>query len=130
MMSSRAIRILLTSILMLALGASVAAAASVTFRFENAANQVFLAGEFNGWSPNAQPMSKGDDGIWTVTLELDPGDYQYKYVADGNWITDPHSVDTADDIHLPIELGNRSRSISVWNICSCSPRIRCRIVNL
>jgi len=61
----------------------------VTFTFEPTVtyNQVFLAGTFNGWSIDATPM-RFKDGRWEVTLYLAEGEYRYKFVADGNWITD------------------------------------------
>lgn len=52
---------------------------------------VHLAGDFNGWSTDATPMSDEDgDGVWTVVIELDPGTYQYKFVSDGGarWFED------------------------------------------
>jgi cyclomaltodextrinase len=61
----------------------------VTFTFEptETYNQVFLAGTFNGWKPDATAMKKEDDH-WEITLYLAEGEYRYKFVADGNWITD------------------------------------------
>jgi hypothetical protein len=61
----------------------------VTFTFEptKTYNQVFLAGTFNGWSTDATPMHL-KDGRWEVTLYLAKGEYRYKFVADGEWITD------------------------------------------
>jgi 1,4-alpha-glucan branching enzyme len=53
------------------------------------ARQVSLCGEFNGWSPAATPMKRQADGHWEATLPLPPGRYQYKFVADGEWIPDP-----------------------------------------
>ena len=53
------------------------------------AKQVLLAGDFNGWSPNATPMSRDSSGHWETTVDLAPGRYQYKFVADGEWIPDP-----------------------------------------
>jgi len=53
------------------------------------AKQVSLSGEFNGWSPNATPMKRHHDGHWETTVALAPGRYQYKFVADGEWIPDP-----------------------------------------
>jgi len=38
------------------------------------ASSVYAAGEFNGWSDTANPMSD-NDGEWTLVLNLDPGDY-------------------------------------------------------
>jgi cyclomaltodextrinase len=58
-----------------------------TFEPDKAYNQVFLAGTFNGWSTDATPMRQ-KDGRWEVTLYLAKGEYRYKFVADGQWITD------------------------------------------
>lgn len=52
------------------------------------AQAVFLAGDFNGWSATAQPMSRDKDGAWTVTVALAPGDHEYKFVVDGAWQED------------------------------------------
>jgi len=49
--------------------------------------KVVLAGTFNGWSTDATPM-KLEGGKYVITLLLPVGEYQYKFVADGNWITD------------------------------------------
>ncbi len=32
------------------------------------------------------------DGLFTVKLDLEPGDYQYKFVVDGDWKESPHQV--------------------------------------
>ena len=53
------------------------------------AEQVSLSGDFNGWSPDATPMKRTEDGHWETTVELAPGRYQYKFVVDGKWIPDP-----------------------------------------
>jgi len=52
------------------------------------AGEVAVAGTFNGWSPAADKMKKAD-GIWTITIEAEPGKHQYKFIVDGQWITDP-----------------------------------------
>jgi hypothetical protein len=56
---------------------------------EPGAKQVFLCGEFNGWSPDATPMKRKGDGHWETTLWLAPGRHEYKFVVDGNWKHDP-----------------------------------------
>lgn len=61
------------------------------------AGEVCLAGEFNEWSPTADPMEKGADGIWRITLSLKPGRYEYKFVVDGDYIEDPNNPDTVPD---------------------------------
>ena len=61
----------------------------VTFRYSGSASSVYLAGSMNGWSSSATAMTKDANGIWSVTLTLDPGVYEYKFIVDGSWITDP-----------------------------------------
>lgn len=63
------------------------------------AGSVNLAGTFNEWDPDSYPLVKGDDGLWRVTLELEPGVYSYKFVVDGTWIEDPGNPDMTDDGH-------------------------------
>ena len=60
--------------------------------------QVFLAGSFNGFDASAAPMHKESDGItWTKSMHLAVGVYQYKFVVDGNWVTDPKAEKNVDD---------------------------------
>jgi len=51
--------------------------------------EVSLAGNFNQWNPKANPMKKDKKGTWKATLFLEPGRYEYRFVADGNWENDP-----------------------------------------
>lgn len=53
---------------------------------------VTLVGDFNGWDRNATPMTVSDEGMWWVELELQPGEYGYQYVIDGEtYISDPYA---------------------------------------
>jgi 1,4-alpha-glucan branching enzyme len=71
---------------------------SATFTYvDTNANAVFVAGEFNKWNATANPLQKDTNGIWTTSITLPPGRYQYKYVADGNWKEDPANTESADD---------------------------------
>ena len=54
---------------------------------------VFLAGSFNEWSTTAKKMAyKAKDGLYAATVQLAPGEYQYKFVIDGTWCADPENV--------------------------------------
>ena len=53
------------------------------------AHSVAVAGTFNGWDVTRTPMSAGPEGTWKVTVWLPAGRYEYRFVADGKWITDP-----------------------------------------
>ncbi len=57
------------------------------------AAEVLLAGDFNNWTPHAQPMQRLADGAFSTTLKLAPGRYRYRVVVDGRWSHDernPH----------------------------------------
>jgi hypothetical protein len=63
-----------------------------------AAHAVSLAGDFNGWRPEATPLHRRTDGVWVVDLPLAAGRrYQYMFVVDGEWITDPAAPAHVDD---------------------------------
>ncbi|MEO0247172.1 MAG: glucodextranase DOMON-like domain-containing protein [candidate division WOR-3 bacterium] len=72
---------------------------SIIFRFfEPTAQIVYLAGTFNNWAPTGLPMKKDDKGIWYVKVKLIPGNYQYKFVINGNlWKEDPTNPAKVDD---------------------------------
>ncbi len=53
------------------------------------ASQVNIAGCFNDWDASADQMSPGDDGTWTCTLMLEPGEHEYRFIVDGIWCDDP-----------------------------------------
>ena len=52
---------------------------------------VYVAGEFNDWNPTAKKMAF-KAGVYSATVKLAPGDYQYKFVIDGTWCADPENV--------------------------------------
>ena len=62
------------------------------------AQSVSVAGDFNGWDPAQTKLERMDGGMWTVTLPLKPGRYEYMFVIDGQqWIADPLAAEDAGD---------------------------------
>jgi len=53
------------------------------------AGEVYLTGDFNNWDPRKHPMEKQESGVWKKTTMLFPGRYEYKFLVDGRWQTDP-----------------------------------------
>jgi hypothetical protein len=53
------------------------------------AHAVALAGSFNDWSTDAALLARADAGVWTITLQVPPGQHQYAFVVDGRWVADP-----------------------------------------
>jgi 1,4-alpha-glucan branching enzyme len=63
----------------------------VQFRFfRPGAREVGLAGDFhpNGWDQPLRMDPDGDNGWWVARVELAPGEYRFRYVADDAWYTD------------------------------------------
>jgi len=60
-----------------------------------------VTGDFNGWSLPGVPLEQEEKDIWTATLDLSPGRYQYRFrtVKDGNerWYDLPPYARTAED---------------------------------
>lgn len=85
------------AVVFLALAAFAAAAFGadgervVTFRYHDpAAQQVFLAGDFNGWTPTRDEMTRSADGDFTRDVSLPPrARVEYKFIVDGRWVLDP-----------------------------------------
>jgi len=73
--------------------------ASATQKFKNkkvsfsikapAAKEVILMGDFNKWDPKVHPMENDGNGIWTKSIMISPGKYEYKFLIDGQWKEDP-----------------------------------------
>jgi 1,4-alpha-glucan branching enzyme len=57
---------------------------------------VYVAGTFNDWQPLGTPLKEGARGFAT-TLSLPPGRYEYKYVVNGEWLTDPDNADVVSN---------------------------------
>lgn len=59
---------------------------------------VAVAGDFNGWDPTRTPLLRNESGMWTTTIKLRPGRYQYMFVINGTeWRTDPLATDVSQD---------------------------------
>jgi hypothetical protein len=59
------------------------------FRTDGQVSQVCLVGTFNQWVVCRTPLKPQADGTWGITVDLPPGRYEYMFVVDGRWVTDP-----------------------------------------
>ena len=57
------------------------------------AEKVQLAGSFNGWDPKQTSLTKNKKGEWSVSLPLQPGRYEYRYLVDGDWQNDQQTTE-------------------------------------
>lgn len=72
------------------------------------AKTVMLAGSFTHWQQDALPMSKSENGNWSVTVPLAVGTYYYRFIVDGEWQDDP-----ACTLHVTNPYGSRDNVRSV-----------------
>lgn len=73
-------------------------AAATDFKlFAPAAQEVFLSGDFCNWQGDDCPMRRLKDGSWKKSLKLNPGRYEYRFVVDGHWWTDPENPDRQEN---------------------------------
>lgn len=72
----------------------------VTFKhFAPGAEHVYVAGSFNGWAGDKDPMQKNGN-MFTWTTELPDDEYHYKFVVNGtDWKSDPLNPESVDDNH-------------------------------
>lgn len=58
------------------------------------AEMAAVTGEFNNWSREGIVMAKDqEDGLWKITLNIDSGEYEYRFIVDGRWVRDPNNKD-------------------------------------
>ena len=79
---------------------------------DNKAHTVAIAGDFNGWDPQSNLLEDPEgDGIWTGTLKLEPGRYEYMFVLDGEkWFPDPNALRYVKD-----GFGNKNAILEINN---------------
>jgi 1,4-alpha-glucan branching enzyme len=63
---------------------------ALQFRAESG-SKVYVAGTFNKWDPTSKQMvDRNSTGVFTTSLMLAPGRYEYKFVVNGVWCVDPN----------------------------------------
>lgn len=84
----------------------------VTFKYKNPENAevAALAGEFNSWSLQENPMKKLRGGSFSVTLSLQAGNsYPFRYVLNGDlWRNDEDA-----NSYLPNKYGEENSVVVV-----------------
>ncbi|MCK9294857.1 MAG: isoamylase early set domain-containing protein [Desulfobulbaceae bacterium] len=78
------------------------------------AKQVFIAGDFNDWNASEHAMRKFKDGKYSKMLKLKPGRYEYQFIVDGQWWTDP-----ANPNRQPNSFGSENSVIEIGDNVVC-----------
>lgn len=62
----------------------------ITFELQSPeAKEVLLAGDFTDWEKEPLSLKKRKDGTWLKQVSLPCGLYEYRFIVDGQWVTDP-----------------------------------------
>ena len=61
------------------------------------ARSVAVAGTFNGWDATRTPLRAEAGGTWKATVWLPAGRYEYRFIADGEWMSDPHARESVQN---------------------------------
>jgi 1,4-alpha-glucan branching enzyme len=65
----------------------------VTFQIQtDPGSKVFVAGTFNNWDPTKNKM-KEKNGVYSTSILLEPGRYEYKFIINDVWCIDPSMSD-------------------------------------
>jgi len=67
-------------------------------------SEVMVAGDFSDWQPRP---TENVDGKWKTTIDLQPGRYAFKWIVNGNWVTDDTLLTDTD------QSGNRNNIVVV-----------------
>ena len=59
------------------------------------ARSVAVVGNFNDWDARQTPLRKTDRGFWGAIVSLPPGQYEYRFVVDCQWLADPAAPESS-----------------------------------
>ncbi len=62
------------------------------------AQSVSIAGIVGSWHPSTIPMTDLGGGRWVKELVLQPGRYEYRFIVDGKWISDPNGPESSNSV--------------------------------
>lgn len=89
----------------------------------------YVSGTMNGWSGDADMMSDDDgDGVYTATLALLPGSYEFKYTADSWAVQENFDPATSDSVctlttgiytnrYITIGAADTTLDVQCWEEC-------------
>lgn len=68
----------------------------ITFSWRHKGNEVFVAGGFNGWQGKMRLFPDPATGEFSLTIDVPPGEHQYKFIVDDDWRLNPDCPTVVD----------------------------------
>jgi hypothetical protein len=70
--------------------------------YQKGIKSISLVGQFNDWDPASTTLVEESPGVWTVSVALRPGVYEYQFILNGTQrVTDPTMPQTSNDFGSP-----------------------------
>ena len=97
--------IMVWPLLFIAFPAKASDCGVITFTYDGGddnISSVHVTGTFNNWAATIESggwemTDEEGNNIWTTTRTLEPGNYLYKFVVDGNWYHDENNPEREED---------------------------------
>lgn len=67
--------------------------------FAPEAAEVCLAGSFNEWREKELFLKKDKKGNWKISLPLQAGRYEYRFIVDGHWANSQEQVECVPNLY-------------------------------
>ncbi len=67
------------------------------------AQSVAVVGTFSNWEQNPIPLKKQKNGVWKASIPIEPGQHEYRFLVDGQWMDDPECPE-----HAPNPFGSQN----------------------
>jgi hypothetical protein len=78
--------------------------------YQKGLQSINVVGEFNDWDSDSTAMTEVSPGVWTVSLRLRPGVYEYQFMLNGKQrVADPTAPQTSNDFGSPNSVVTVSR---------------------
>ena len=71
---------------------------------------VELVGTFTNWQANPVSLGRRENGLWSVTLPLEAGEYRYRFLIDDEWRDDPECT-----VRVPNPYGSHDSVLRIAN---------------
>ena len=70
--------------------------------YKKGLQSISVVGGFNDWDADSTKLTEVSPGVWTVSMRLRPGVYEYQFILNGKQrVTDPTMPQTSSDFGSP-----------------------------
>lgn len=70
--------------------------------YQKGLQSISVVGDFNDWDADSTALTEVSPGVWTVSLRLRPGIYEYQFILNGKQrVTDPTMPQASSDFGSP-----------------------------